>query len=247
MLLLLLALLLPAQSVADADTLFALGNRLYAEGDFRGAAAAYEGAAETEWTSPALELGLGAAYFEAGQLGRAVLHFERAHRLAPRDADVEHNLQLARFRVNAPPAALSPADAAARWLSERVGAAVLAFVLFVLYLAVLGLVAFRVWTRTPKTRTPNPWLRRALVVLIPLGLLTAGAAVGTARYEAQPRAVVVAGEAAVRATPSPTAGTTSTLPEGAVLPVVAERGAWRAVRLPDGSEGWVVASALEEV
>jgi tetratricopeptide (TPR) repeat protein len=242
MLLIVLAILLQAPSATPADTLFALGNRLYAEGDFRGAAAAYEGAAETGWTSPALEHGLGAAYLEAGEVGRAVLHFERAHRLAPRDADVAHNLRLARARVDfaAPP--LPPGEAAARWLSARVGAGALAVVLFLLYLAVLGLIGVRLWTGTPR-----PWLRRALLVLIPLGLFAAVAAVGTARYEAQPRAVVVASDAAVRAAPSAASGTTSTLPEGAVLPVTDERSGWRAVRLPDGSRGWIAASALEEV
>jgi hypothetical protein len=242
MLLVVLALLLPVQSVAEADSLFALGNQLYAEGDFRGAVAAYEGAAETGWTSPALELNLGAAYVEAGQLGRAVLHFERAHRLAPRDPDIEHNLRLARARVDVSPSPLAPTDAVARWLSEHVGAHGLALGLFVLYLAVLGLVAVRAWTKTPR-----PWLRRALLVLVPLGLLVTVAAVGTARYATQPRAVVVAGEAVVRASPSPTAGTTATLPEGAVVPVMDARGGWHAVRLPDGGEGWVAAPMLEEV
>lgn len=242
MLLLVLALLLPVQPAAEADTLFTLGNRLYAEGDFQGAVAAYEGAAEAGWTSPALELNLGAAYFEAGELGRAVLHFERAHRLAPRDPEIAHNLRLARARVDLSPAPLPPTEAVARWLAAHVGADGLALGLFVLYLAVLGLVGVRVWTKTPR-----PWLRRALLVLVPLGLLVTVAAVGTARYAAQPRAVIVAGEAAVRASPSATSGTTATLPEGAVLPVTDARGGWHAVRLPDGGEGWVAASMLEEV
>lgn len=242
MLLLVLALVLPVQPGAEADTLLALGTRLYAEGDYRGAVAAYEGAAETGWTSPTLELNLGAAYFEAGQLGRAVLHFERAHRLAPRDPEIEHNLRLARANVDVSPAPLPPTTAVARWLSEHVGATALAFVLFALYLAVLGLVGVRVWTKTPR-----PWLRRALLVLVPLGLVTTVAAVGTARYATQPRAVVVANEAAVHASPSATSGTTATLPEGAVVPVTDARGGWHAVRLPDGTRGWVATSMLEEV
>ena len=228
MLLLVLVLLLPAQPFAEADTLFALGNRLYAEGDFRGAAAAYEGAAEAGWTSPALELGLGAAYFEAGQIGRSVLHFERAHRLAPRDLDVRRNLRLAHARVDLAPSPLPPTEATARWLSTRIGANTLAVALFALYLVVAGLVGFRLWTRTPR-----PWLRRALLVLVPLLVFATVAAVGAAQYETRPRAVVVAGEAVVRAEPSSSAGATATAPEGAVLRITDERGGWRAARLPE--------------
>lgn len=240
MLLLVLTLALSVQ--ADADTLYALGNRLYAEGDFRGAAAAYEGAVETGWTSPDLELALGAAYFEAGETGRAVLHFERARRLAPRDPDIQHNLRLARERVNTEPSPLPPADAAARWLSSTIGTGALVALLFVLYLAVLGLVGFRVWRDSS-----DPWLRRTLLVLVPLALFVTVAAVGAARYDAQPRAVIVANGADVYADPSSASAATATVPEGAVLPVLAERGPWRAVRLPDGERGWVAAAALEEV
>lgn len=240
MLLLALMLLLPVQ--ADADTLYALGTRLYAEGDFRGAAAAYEGAAATGWTGPDLELALGAAYFEAGETGRAVLHFERARRLAPRDPDVRHNLRLAQARADAEPTPLAPTDAASRWLSTTIGSPGLAALLFVLYVGALALVGVRLWKRTPM-----PWLRRSLLVLVPLALVVAAAAVGTARYEAQPRVVIVAAEADVRADPSTESIATATLPEGAVLTVTDVRGRWRAVRLPDGSEGWIAASALEEV
>lgn len=240
MLLLVLTLALPMQ--ADADTLYALGNRLYAEGDFRGAAAAYEGAAETGWTSPDLELALGAAYFEAGETGRAVLHFERARRLAPRDADVQHNLRLARERANAEPSRLPPADAAARWLSTYIGAGVLVALMFVCYLVVLGLVGYRLWKSAPM-----PWLRRALLVLVPLGLFVTVAAVGAARHDAQPRAVIIADAADVYSDPSSTSAATATVPEGSVLTVLDARGRWRAVRLPDGSRGWIAAASLEEV
>jgi hypothetical protein len=240
-----LALLLPAQAQSsdEAEALFALGNRLYEESDFQGAAAAYEGALDTGWTGPGLELRLGNAYFEAGQFGRAVLHFERAHRQAPRSDAVQHNLRLARERVaSAEPSPLAPAEAVARWLATRIGGDTLAVLLFVLYLGVLGLLGFWLWTKTT-----SPWLRRTLLVLVPLGLLVAVAAVATARYETRPRAVVVADAAALRTTPSATAAVAATVPEGSVLTLAAERGAWRGVRLPDGTTAWAGASALEEI
>jgi tetratricopeptide (TPR) repeat protein len=238
--LLVLVLMLSVQ--ADADTLYALGNRLYAEGDFRGAAAAYEGAADTGWTSPDLELALGAAYFEAGETGRAVLHFERARRLAPRDPDVRHNLRLARERANAEPSRLPPADAAARWLATTIGTGALVTLLFVCYLAVIGLVGYRLWKDEPM-----PWLRRTLIVLVPLGLFVTVAAVNAARYDTQPRAVIVADTADVHTEPSSGSAATATLLEGSVLTVLDARGRWRSVRLPDGERGWVTAAALEEV
>lgn len=241
--LLLLALFAAPQPDPEAARLFALGGDLYAEGDFHGATAAYEGALETGWTSPALELNLGNAYFEAGRLGYAVLHFERAHRLAPHDAAVQHNLRLARSQLaDGAPQPVPPAQAAARWLARYVGAWPLAAVAFGLYLAVLALVGVRVWTRTV-----SPWQRRALVVLVPLALLVAGAAVMAARFESAPRAVVIAASAPLRTAPSPEAAGAGSAPEGAVLDVTARREPWLEVRLPDGSTGWAEGGVLEEL
>ncbi len=244
--LLALLLLAPQAERAEAERLFALGNRLADEGDPGGAAAAYEGALGTGWTSPELELNLGSAYLRAGQLGRAVLHVERAQRLAPREPAVQHNLRLVRERVGRAEAPPSPAEAAARWLSVRLGAGEVTAGLLVLYLAALGLVALRLGTRAAR-----PWLRRALVVLVPLTALVAVAAVLTARTEAAPSAVALAG-VDVRSAPSGTAPVTEHLPEGAVLAVTERRGLerhslWRAVRLSDGTVGWAEAAALEEI
>ncbi len=172
MLVLLLLLALPDEAPrAEAERLFALGNALTGEGDVRGAIAAYEGAAATGWTSPELELNLSHAHAEAGSLGRAVLHAERARRLAPRAEPVQHALHRLRERLGTEPAARSPGESAARWLSAHIGASGITALLLVLWVGVLGLVGVRLWTGAAP-----PALRRSLVVLAPLAVFVAGGA-----------------------------------------------------------------------
>ncbi|MCB0217556.1 MAG: hypothetical protein KDH92_13020 [Chloroflexi bacterium] len=64
------------------------GNALYAGGDYAAAADAYRWLEAAGLRHPALELNLGSACLSAGDRGCAVLALERAHRLAPRDADI---------------------------------------------------------------------------------------------------------------------------------------------------------------
>ena len=40
------------------------------------------------------------AYFKSGKLGKAILYYERAKRLIPRDADLNANLKLAESKIN---------------------------------------------------------------------------------------------------------------------------------------------------
>ena len=89
-------------SVARADdvsTAFDQVNKLYEEGKFTEAAAAYEKMLRQGQDSPALYFNLGNALFKAGQVGRAVLNYRLAGRLAPRDPDIRANLKFARNSV----------------------------------------------------------------------------------------------------------------------------------------------------
>ena len=68
----------------------------YATGDFAGAARHYESLVSSGASSPSLFYNLGNAYYRGGNIGKAVLNYERALKLDPSDADARHNLELAR-------------------------------------------------------------------------------------------------------------------------------------------------------
>lgn len=92
---------------------FDRANRLYEQGKFAPAAAAYEELARGGKVSAALYFNLGNACFKSGQLGRAIANYRLAERLAPRDPDIRANLQFARNCVVG--GAYRPAPAWRRW------------------------------------------------------------------------------------------------------------------------------------
>jgi tetratricopeptide (TPR) repeat protein len=85
---------LPAE-IAYAAT-FADANQKYQQGDFKAAADIYEELAKSPNASGAVYFNLGNARFRLGQTGRAVLSYERALRLLPRDKDLRWNLSVVR-------------------------------------------------------------------------------------------------------------------------------------------------------
>ena len=93
---------------APADD-FKAANKLYDAGKFAEAAAAYE---KLEPKTAHVFYNLGNAWFRDGKLGLAILNYERARRLAPRDPDILANLKFAEQRlgvdeVNTPPRAVT--------------------------------------------------------------------------------------------------------------------------------------------
>src|SRR5262245_15874464 len=78
------------------DSRFDEGNRLYQAGNYSESLKRYEEIVADGYEAPALYYNIGNAQFKLGHLGQAIVSYERALRLAPRDADVRANLDLAR-------------------------------------------------------------------------------------------------------------------------------------------------------
>jgi Flp pilus assembly protein TadD len=164
--LLVLALLVPLAAQADdraeAERLFTLGVALAEEGDLAGAAAAFEGALATGWTSPALAFNLARTYHASGDLGRARLHAERAARLAPRDAEVQA-LRLRTERAAGDPPARAPTatGAALAWVGRRVPAGLALVLAWGLWMGALSLLAARPlrgdWTKGGRRGQSSSW------------------------------------------------------------------------------------------
>lgn len=91
---LLIFFLFLATKNAAADA-FNDANAKYQAGDFKNALMQYENLAKSE-SNPAIYYNLANTYFRMNNKAKAVLNYERAVRLAPRDNDIVWNLDIAR-------------------------------------------------------------------------------------------------------------------------------------------------------
>lgn len=221
-------------------TIFFHANALYGEERYAEAAAEYQRLLATGLESGPLYFNLGNACFRAGDVGHAVLAYERARRLAPGDPDVLANLRFARAGAapDEPPlGARVLFPLAVRAASD--GLLLLASALYVA-LVVLGIV-----------RRLAPTIERATavaarVIVLLLAVVASSAAYRILAIEVPAYAVVVAPQgAAVRFEPSTTGTPHFTAKTGALLRVLAIRDQWAQVTRPDGTRGWIAADAVE--
>ncbi len=84
----------PQTSMADPAA-FVDGIKQYKAGNFKEAAAGFEALASGTVKNPYLYYNTGNAYLKAGDLGRAVLWYERAKKMIPNDPDLAFNLDYA--------------------------------------------------------------------------------------------------------------------------------------------------------
>ena len=84
---------------ASPEQLWDRANTAYVNGDYHAAAEIYEGILAQGLSSVKLYYNLANAYFKEGQLGKSILFYRRALRLAPGNDDIRYNLSVAEART----------------------------------------------------------------------------------------------------------------------------------------------------
>ena len=216
----------------DGEAGFNQANRLYEEGKFSEAAAAYGQLLQSGNSSAAIYFNRGNAYFKLGQLGRAIVSYRLAERLAPRDPDLRANLQFARTQARG--GVTFPADWSGRWLGT----------LTVNEWTALTAVAFWVTFAVLALGQWRPELgRRWRSTLWSAGLLTilfgAGLAVKFKADYLDTTVVVIAGEVDVRNGPLDESQSAYKIRDGIELKVLDRKENWLQVLDPAQRLGWL--------
>ncbi len=235
-----MAFVLASGALASPANDFGAANKLYDAGKFSDAVAAYE---KIEPKTAALYFNLGNACFRAGEIGKAIVNYERARRLSPRDPDILANLRFAQQKlgvdeVNAPPKAWQRMMRS--MIDSHTPGEWSAFELVGIWLATLA-AGLALWLRRVRT---------ALLVASAaafIWLVVAGSALSYQKFNewTTPLAVVVTRQAEARFAPLPDSTVHVRLLEGTEISVLEDRGQWLLVERADGQQGWVTREAIE--
>jgi len=198
-----------------------------------------------------LYFNLANAYFQAGRPGQAIANYRRALRITPTEPLYYENLRFATEQAAPPDRLARPFwqrfnDVLLRVIepNQMKGIFAVAWVMFWITLA------YRLVRRRRHAASSHP----VAIKLLAAGLLLVAVIAGSsywlrvAEFRADGIAVLV-GEAVVRQGdgeefPVMTAVESA---EGAIVAVLASRGGWMQVRLPDGTIGWVAQENAEVI
>jgi len=217
---------------------FFRANQAYKVGNFQEAIEGYLRLIRSGHGGGQICYNLGNAYFRAGQLGRAILEYERAQLLMPRDPDLNFNLSHARNQTrDAIEESHGFIETAFFWLkSFNLNELFWSFAL--LNLLLWAILIIRLFHK-------SEWLYYILLLILS-SWFVAGLSFGLKYYRTSndDRAVILQKEVDILAGPEEDDTVLFKLHEGTVVREERSEDGWSLVRLPDKKRGWVKSRAI---
>jgi tetratricopeptide (TPR) repeat protein len=197
-------------------------NASFNAGDFSKAAIAYESLIAKNGATASTLYNLGNSRFRLKEYGPAILAYERASLLSPRDPDVRANLKLARQAA----ASYDESETHPWWQSVLLALSLHEWSWVVIIGAMLPALATLAWGLAGFSR---PWLKRSAIAALVVGILVGslGSFALWHRRDERNLAIITAAEPTLRLSPFPEAASAGS------------PGTGRIVRLGDRSNGWV--------
>jgi tetratricopeptide (TPR) repeat protein len=243
-----LSLVIAGISSADeAAQRFEQANQFYLQAKYPDAVAQYEKIVQSGFESGELYFNLGNAYYKSGNIQKAILNYERARQLLPRDEDVQFNLQLANLQV------VDKIDAVPRLFVYRWADSMLAlfslstmgWIVYSFFILTLAAFAFFLYARTyPQKRLS---MFAGLVFSTALILTMIGYGVQSYKETNTEFAIVMSDVANIKAAPDSKGNDLFVLHKGLRVQVLDSVNHWRKIRLADGKVGWIPEEDCESI
>ncbi len=209
----------------DANQDFLEANRAYEAGEWHKAIRMYENVVTHFGLSPSLCYNLANSYVRNGQIGKAVLEYERALYLAPGDGDIRTNLERLRQDQGLAPEETSFPQRVATLLGLNQWAVLAAILLLGLVLFQLATLRFVVSTRS------SYFLNGGFLVL--LAICAVGVAI---QYRNWHQAVIIVPDTNLLISPFDEAESTGVIAEGSLIRVIKRHDHYALIKDKKGAE-----------
>jgi tetratricopeptide (TPR) repeat protein len=223
------------------------GNAAYMKGNYTKAITFYNNFLSSGYESYAVYFNLGNSYYKTNDFPRAILNYEKAKKLAPTDADIQFNLQLANQKTVDKIGTDNQLFFVGWWnnflnLASERGWAIICIILFC---ACLTLIIFYLLSPNRIIKQLSFWCGILMLILSLFSFCLAH----TQYMEATTHdsAIVMTATVTVKGAPADNATQLFVIHQGAKVKVLKTEGNWVEVKLANGNQGWMLATDIASI
>lgn len=223
------------------------GNEEYIKGNYAKALTYYLKFINSGIQSAQAYYNIGNCYYKTNEIPKAILFYEKAEKLAPDDADVKFNLQLANQKITDRLPAEAPMFLYSNWRKFVNKFTEKQWSLICIWLLCSSLFLFGLYLYFSQLFIKQLSFWAACSVLV-LCLFTFYLA--TKQYDSlnsHDTAIVMSATVTVKGAPEDKATALFVIHEGTKVTIVKNEGEWTEVKLPNGNQGWLISTDINAI
>jgi tetratricopeptide (TPR) repeat protein len=239
----LLISLLTSLNAQDLETRFSIANKAYADEDYQQAIELYSGIIDQGVESGEVFFNLGNAYYKSNDLGRAILHYEKARKYIEGDPALEQNLKLAQLRIVDKIEPIPELFLVEWWteVTHLFSIDTYLWLCFTIFTLLILLIVIRLfYSRQLITRFI--WITSFLLIFILIVTISV-----IYEFETTQFGVILEEKISVVSEPDSEATEVFILHEGTKVKINRNLNEWLEISIPDGKTGWLQKTSLEMI
>lgn len=229
------------------QVVFDKANQLYLNGDYSSAREEYQKIINSGFESVELYYNLGNAFYKLGQIPSAILYYEKALVLNPKDVDIQFNLDLAnRLVVDK----INPINEffLRKWVRAFAGilkADAWGYLSLFSFILMLSAAVFAYAAKGFRFRKLMLTGGALLVVVLVCSFLLGS--IQNKQSVHPDSAIVFSSSLTAKSSPDPGGTDLFVIHEGVKVTITDQVGSWIRIRLADGNEAWIPQNSVERI
>jgi tetratricopeptide (TPR) repeat protein len=246
---LLVMLTLPMLSFGNGqeDALFSKANNYYSKAQYKDALNTYQQIINNGHESASVYFNMGNASYKDDDLPSAILYYEKAHKLAPGDDDINYNLKYANLKTTDKIDEVPEFFLTQWWkgliLNFSTGTLAAWSILFILLASGILVIYFFAGSVTTKKAA---FFGAALFFFLGIAAIFM-ANRQLSYFDGHPGAIVFSGSVNVKSSPADKSNTLFVIHDGTKVNVLDSSEDWMKISLANGNEGWIKQSDVKEI
>jgi len=245
----LVILVMPSLSFGNdnANALFLKANAYYTKGQYKEVLGAYRQIVDEGYQSAPLYFNLGNAFYKTGDIPSALLYYEKAHKLAPGDDDINFNIRFVNSRTT-DKVGQNPEFFLYSWwktfmLNFSIGTLSAMSIVFIFLASAMLILYF--FATSVSLKKASFYTSLLLSFLFALTFFIASEQ--TAYFEGHRQAIVFTSSVSVKNSPANSSNALFVIHDGTKVNILETNNGWLKIALPYGNEGWIHAADAKEI
>lgn len=229
----------------EAESIMSEANQLYQSKQYKEAIVKYNSILESDYESVALYYNLGNSYYRLGQIGYAILNYERGLKLDPSNEDLLYNLSIAKAHTVDKIKEVPKIFIVEWWefLISMLSATMWQIVVLLFFLLLLGSITLYFFTKSGTTQRLA--IFSSLIELVGLIFFSIILFANVQRETSNNFGVIVVDTISAKQSPNNSEDDVFVIHEGLKVSVQEKFGDWYKIKLSDGKIGWLPKNVLE--